>query len=163
PSSGRPSSLTQPLRRSRHGTASPAACMADDARERLAFVETLGQWEALSTWEEFGPSVRVVAVTPEVDLACEDAGIPYETVEDLVEERRLVEAGDANIDRAEALCDDYDRLLADLGGNALVSARAYFHTLKGFLDALTVRAAPVCASLVERPPDAVVCFGDGPY
>jgi hypothetical protein len=130
-------------------------------RRAVAFAETEAEWRSLSAV----PGIEVVAVTPETDALAAASGSPYTTVEDLVDHELLAAVGDADIDLAETLIGAVDLVLRRVlpAAPAGVSAAAYFHTLKGFLDALAARRAAALAALDRLDPERVACFRRGPY
>jgi hypothetical protein len=133
----------------------------------LAVVETACQYERIKQLRADGADVRTVVATPELDYRAKREGIPTASIADWVDWNLLQAAGEENIDRIEALAEDYSALLrsevpADYRSD-WVSLLAFFHPLKGLADALLLRAMQVSGVLAANPDRAVLCFGHPDY
>lgn len=128
----------------------------------LVFVETIEQLHAVQAafpqWRDFD----LVAVLPAIDHLLSQQNIAHRTIEDFADEAALVAEGDGNTAVIEQLADCFDALLHQAASavprHEWVSLRAFFHPLKGLLDALTNRVTPLAAALDRLRPDRVVCF-----
>ena len=129
----------------------------------IAFAETREQWDALTRHRARSvPQLQIIPATPETDYLAERAGEPYRTVEEFCTQEELSEQGDRNVQLAEEITDAYDTILHSTAGrlprHEWVSLRCFFHPLKGCLDTITNRSAPVLAAFDELSPERVVCF-----
>lgn len=128
----------------------------------LIFLETVEQLHAVQAafpqWRDFD----LVAVLPAVDLLLSQQGVAHHAIDDFIDEAALVADGDRNTAVIEDLADRSDALLHEAASaiprHEWVSLRAFFHPLKGLLDALTNRVTPLAAALDRLRPDRVVCF-----
>ncbi len=112
-------------------------------------------------------NLQIVAVTPEVDYLAKDSSCQYVTTEDFYYWDRINKLGEENIDIAEQLCEEVDKVIHSVAqkmpGSDLVSFRALFHPLKGFLDSMTLRIVPVEAVFKYIRPRIAVCFPQPEY
>lgn len=140
----------------------------------IAFAETKEQFEALLEYrKESCSKLEIIPVTPFVDYFTEKTGEKYRTLESFCPMLDLINQGDENIKIAERFSEEYDRLLQRVCGNLpeiqWVSMKAFFHTLKGFLDSLAMRSLPVLRAFESLQADEVICFHlskysiQGPY
>lgn len=135
------------------------------------FAESLSQLDALERALRSGKVVRerllLLAVTPEVEFESNRRGLPSVPLEDHVPWRALCDLGDANNCQADSLCERLDELFADLGvghpGLRHASHQAFFHPIKGVLDALTLRFYPVQAALSQPGIGEVLAFAMPEY
>ena len=132
--------------------------------KKIAFAEKKEEWEFLFEYKKTSePDLQIIAVTPEVDFYArfyaKEIGL---TVEDFYKWEEICNYGDLNINVIEDLADEYDRIFQEIGHNyphiQWISARAFFHTLKGFLDSLVLRTLPVCRVFQYLKPMQVFCF-----
>jgi hypothetical protein len=126
----------------------------------ICFVEDASQWEVLlkhkgSNFED----IQIVAVTPEVDFLAKSSGMSYLSIEDFYHWDELNTSGEENINITEQLCDEFDRILYSIAHKMpsieLVTTKAFFHPIKGFLDSITMRALPVKAVFKYIQPNRV--------
>lgn len=129
----------------------------------VGLAENRQQWEALVSYRnESCANLLIIQVNPEVNYLAQIEGKAGPDIEDFSDLEELNQAGDSNIQRVEALAEDFDRLLARLAMGAprheWVSLRSFFHPLKGFFDSISLRLAPVIKAFRELKPQAAVCF-----
>ena len=134
----------------------------------LGFAETKTQLQALILCKANRyHNLQIIAVTPEVDYLADEIGSEHVTTEDFYYWDQINKLGEENIDIAEQLCDEVDKIIHSVAqmmpGSDLVSFRALFHPLKGFLDSLTMRTVPVEALFKYIKPCVVVCFPQSEY
>lgn len=134
----------------------------------LGFAETKTQWQALMLYKtSHYHDLQIVAVTPEVDYLAKYNNCQYVSIEDFYYWDQINKLGEENIDIAEQLCDEVDKVIHSVAhkmpGSDLVSFRALFHPLKGFLDSITMRMVPVEAVFKYIRPRLAVCFPQPEY
>lgn len=134
----------------------------------ICFVEDAFQWEALLKHKGCNyEDLQIVAVTPEVDFLAKSSGMSYLSIEDFYHWDELNTSGEENINITEQLCDEFDRILYSIAhkmpGIELVTTKAFFHPIKGFLDSITMRALPVKAVFKYTQPCLVICFSQSEY
>jgi hypothetical protein len=134
----------------------------------LGFAETKEQWQALLSYRDSScRDLQIVAVTPEVDYLALSSGQPYSSIENFYSWDYINQLGQENIDIAERICDEVDKVIrwavGTMPGSDLVSFGAMFHPLKGFLDSVMLRLAPVEAVFKYIQPCSVVCFPQSEY
>jgi hypothetical protein len=129
----------------------------------IGLAENRQQWEALVSYRnESCADLLIIPVNPEVNYLAQIEGKPGANIEDFCSVEELNHAGDANIQRVEALAEDFDRILSQLATGASrhewVSLSNFFHPLKGFFDSISLRMLPVIKAFRELKPQAAVCF-----
>ena len=134
----------------------------------LGFAETKTQLQALMLCKASRyHDLQIVAVTPEVDYLAKESGCQYVTTEDFYYWDLINKLGEENIDIAEQICDEVDKAIHSVAqqmpGSDLVSFRAMFHPLKGFLDSMTMSIVPVEAVFKYIRPCVAVCFTQSEY
>jgi hypothetical protein len=134
----------------------------------LGFAETKTQLQALMLCKASRYyDLQIVAVTPEADYLAKDSGCQYVSIEDFYYWDWINKLGEKNIDIAEHICDEVDKVIRSVAqqmpGSDLVSFRALFHPLKGFLDSMTMRIVPVEAIFKYIRPSTAVCFPQSEY
>lgn len=134
----------------------------------ICFVEDAFQWEALLKHKGCNyEDLQIVAVTPEVDFLAKSSGMSYLSIEDFYHWDELNTSGEENINITEQLCDEFDRILYSIAHKMpsieLVTTKAFFHPIKGFLDSITMRALPVKAVFKYIQPCLVICFSPSEY
>jgi hypothetical protein len=134
----------------------------------LGFAETESQLQALMFLKASRyHDLQIVAVTPEVDYLAKDSGCQYITTEGFYHWDLINKLGEENIDIAEELCDEVDKIINSVArkmpGSDLVSFRALFHPLKGFLDSITIRIVPVETIFKYIRPNTAICFPQSEY
>jgi len=134
----------------------------------IGFAEVAFQWKTLLKLRANGfNDLQIVAVTPEVDYLAGASGELYLCIEDFYNWDRINTLGEENIDIAEDLCKNVDdivlNIISGFPGIDLVSSRALFHPLKGFLDSLAMRMFPLEAVFKHIQPATVLCFHQDEY
>ncbi len=132
------------------------------------FVEDAFQWEALRKHKGSNyKDIQIVAVTPEADFLAKSSGMSYQSIEDFYHWDELNRLGEENINITEHLCDEFDRILYSFAHKIpsieLVTTKAFFHPIKGFLDSITMRAFPVKSVFKYIQPCMVMCFPQPEY
>ena len=134
----------------------------------IGFAEVAFQWKTLLKLKTNGfNDLQIVAVTPEVDYLAGASGELYLSIEDFYTWDQINTLGEENIDIAEDLCKNVDdivlNIISGFPGIDLVSSRALFHPLKGFLDSLAMRMFPLEAVFKHIQPATVLCFHQNEY
>jgi hypothetical protein len=123
---------------------------------RLAFIEVPDQLQYVP--DDF----NIVALSPLVEVAVEQAGRPYMRPEDYLDERELEEEGIANFKRVEEICRRLDAYIQQ----EVPLAKAYhlqpalynFFRLKVIYDAFFLRAYQLRRILKTERPRQILCF-----
>lgn len=134
----------------------------------IGFAETSQQWHLLVEYRAKSYNdLQIVAVTPEVDYLARYSGEVYLVIEDFYRWNQLDALGEENIDVAEKLFDEIDlimsRVIGELPGSDLVTSKALFHPVKGFLDSIAMRMFPVETVFEFVKPSLVLCFVQPEY
>lgn len=133
-------------------------------RISIAFCETVAQVSALMSYLSSPADLPVVlAVTAEAFYECKRRGIVCKSLDAFGDISTLTPIeGPKNICRVEAICSIFDEHLHReaclLPEGALVSCRAFFHPLKGFVDSLTLRLLPMLKAFEDLSPSHVIGF-----
>ncbi|TAN51989.1 MAG: hypothetical protein EPN26_08465 [Rhodospirillales bacterium] len=133
----------------------------------LAFLETAGQAALLAEAGYLTSETVAVAVTPEADACLDAMGASHASIDDFVTLAELHRMGDANIRAVESLCETADGWLSSLArgieGSGTVGLEAFFHPLKGLLDALALRSSSILAAIETLKPERLLLFDRPPY
>lgn len=134
----------------------------------IGFAETPLQWASLIEYRAKSyNNLQIVAVTPEVDYVARCSGEVYLNIEDFYRWDQVDVLGEENIDIAEDLFDEIDSIISsvvsEVPGSDLVTSRALFHPVKGFLDSIAMRMLPVEAVFKFIKPCLVLCFVQPEY